>query len=69
MLKIDVVRGFVFVGVKGLVLIIYILFIKGRKELVGVMWIDCVYGNLKYLKFNECYLRLSYFLGFLEFLY
>lgn len=56
-------------GAKGSALTIHTLFIKGRKELVGAMWIDCVYGNLKYLKLNECHLRSSYFSGFLEPLY
>ena len=64
--KTDVVRGPASAGAKGSALTIHTLFIKGRKELVGAMWIDCVYGNLKYLKLNECHLRSSYFSGFLE---
>ena len=62
--KTDVVRGPASAGAKGSALTIHTLFIKGRKELVGAMWIDCVYGNLKYLKLNECHLRSSYFSGF-----
>lgn len=67
--KTDVVRGPASAGAKGSALTIHTLFIKGRKELVGAMWIDCVHGNLKYLKLNECHLRSSYFSGFLEPLY